>query len=151
YSRGGRPTRPPDTAPDTIMASHPPATAKRLPPAYAILQGGGVKGSALVGALEEAVQHINIVGIGGTSAGAIVAALFAAGYSPAEIHPLMLQIDYRLFAKKYFWPRRFGRHSSEYIYSWIRDLLSIKRGKGPGQHVSFAELPLPLKIVAADI
>ena len=40
-----------------------------LPAAYAIFEGGGVKGSALVGALAESVRHVNIVGVGGTSAG----------------------------------------------------------------------------------
>src|ERR1700730_14581200 len=93
--------------------------AKSLhPPVFAIFEGGGVKGSALVGALEEAVKHVEIIGVGGTSAGAIVAALFAVGYDPAEIRTIMLQLNYRKFAKRLLIPRGFGLHSSEFLYRW---------------------------------
>src|SRR5438309_924719 len=97
-----------------------------LPAAYAIFEGGGVKGSALVGALAESVRHVNIVGVGGTSAGAIVAALYAAGHTPQEMQSLMLEMDYRRLAKRLFLPKNFGWHSSRYIYEWLRDRISLK-------------------------
>ena len=54
--------------------------------ADAVFEGGGVKGIGLVGAVavaeERGYQWVNVAG---TSAGAIVAALLAAGYSAAEI------------------------------------------------------------------
>ena len=54
--------------------------------ADAVFEGGGVKGIGLVGAVavaeERGYQWVNIAG---TSAGAIVAALLAVGYSVAEI------------------------------------------------------------------
>jgi NTE family protein len=54
--------------------------------AYGIFQGGGAKGYAHVGALKAAEQRgINFVRIGGSSAGAIVAALAAAGYAADEL------------------------------------------------------------------
>lgn len=54
--------------------------------AYGIFQGGGAKGYAHVGALKAAEQRgIRFVRIGGSSAGAIVAALVAAGYSADEL------------------------------------------------------------------
>jgi NTE family protein len=60
--------------------------------AYAILDGGGVKGAALVGALAAAAQHhVEWLGFGGTSAGAIVATLMAAGYSPAELKAIVVE------------------------------------------------------------
>jgi NTE family protein len=125
--------------------------SRKKPETFIILEGGGVKGSALVGALQEARQRVEIIGIGGTSAGAIVASLFAAGYTPEEIHTLMATIDYRLLAKRFLIPRRFGTHSSEYIYTWLKDRISIKIRKVPGKQVRFAEMPMPLKIMAADL
>ena len=51
-----------------------------------VFEGGGVKGIGLVGALayleEQGYQPVNLAG---TSAGAIVAALRAADYSPREL------------------------------------------------------------------
>eukprot|EP00456_Euglypha_rotunda_P064277 TRINITY_DN5467_c0_g1_i7.p1 TRINITY_DN5467_c0_g1~~TRINITY_DN5467_c0_g1_i7.p1 ORF type:complete len:588 (-),score=16.13 TRINITY_DN5467_c0_g1_i7:491-2254(-) len=54
--------------------------------AYGIFQGGGAKGYAHVGALKAAEERgINFVRYGGTSAGAIIAALAAAGYHSHEL------------------------------------------------------------------
>ncbi|HZF96031.1 MAG TPA: patatin-like phospholipase family protein [Allosphingosinicella sp.] len=54
--------------------------------AYGIFQGGGAKGYAHVGALKAAEQRgIRFVRLGGSSAGAIVAALAAAGYTADEL------------------------------------------------------------------
>jgi NTE family protein len=55
--------------------------------AYAVFQGGGAKGYAHVGALAAAEER-NIIfrKVAGTSAGAIVAALAAAGYKADEIY-----------------------------------------------------------------
>jgi NTE family protein len=58
--------------------------------AYAILDGGGVKGAALAGCLAAAEEHgVNFVGYGGTSAGSIVAALAAVGYDGNTIRNLL--------------------------------------------------------------
>lgn len=54
--------------------------------AYGIFQGGGAKGYAHVGALKAAEErNIRFIRIAGTSAGAIIAALVAAGYSADEL------------------------------------------------------------------
>ena len=54
--------------------------------AYAIFQGGGAKGFAHVGALRAAEERgIRFKGVAGTSIGAIVAALIAAGYRADEL------------------------------------------------------------------
>ncbi|PJJ53121.1 patatin-like phospholipase family protein [Hymenobacter chitinivorans] len=53
-----------------------------------VMEGGGIRGIAYGGALQELEQQGVLAGIrrvGGTSAGAIQAALLAVGYSPAEI------------------------------------------------------------------
>jgi NTE family protein len=65
-----------------------------------IFEGGGVKGIAFVGALEAARELVGIeewVNVAGTSAGAIVAALLAAGY-PAEELESKLPADYGPYA-----------------------------------------------------
>lgn len=54
--------------------------------AYGIFQGGGAKGYAHVGALKAAEERdIKFTRVAGTSAGAIVASLVAAGYSADEL------------------------------------------------------------------
>ena len=51
-----------------------------------VFEGGGAKGIAYVGALQALVDQGHTIGrVAGTSAGAITAALLAAGYTPPEI------------------------------------------------------------------
>ena len=58
--------------------------------AYAVLDGGGVKGAALAGCLKGAEElHVEFVGYGGTSAGSIVALLASVGYTPDELLGVM--------------------------------------------------------------
>jgi len=60
--------------------------------AYAILDGGGVKGAALAGCLKAAEERgIEFMGYGGTSAGSIVAFLACLGFSGDELHRVMTQ------------------------------------------------------------
>ena len=60
--------------------------------AYAILDGGGVMGSALVGCLKAAEEWgIDFVGYGGTSAGSIVALLACVGFKGDELHKIMTE------------------------------------------------------------
>lgn len=63
-----------------------------------VFEGGGVKGIGLVGALEvvEAAGY-KFVNVAGTSAGAIVATLLAAGYTAAELKPIIMGFDFRRF------------------------------------------------------
>jgi predicted acylesterase/phospholipase RssA len=61
----------------------------------AVFEGGGVKGIALIGAaaVVEAAgsQFYNLAG---TSAGAIVAALLGAGYTAAELQPILMDLAF---------------------------------------------------------
>ncbi len=58
-----------------------------------VFDGGGVKGIALVGALsvleEEGFQPQNVAG---TSAGAIVATLLAAGYTAVQLRDILAEL-----------------------------------------------------------
>ncbi len=55
-------------------------------PVFVVLEGGGAKGVAHVGALQALEdQGYEVEGIAGTSAGALVAALYALGFSPRKM------------------------------------------------------------------
>lgn len=60
--------------------------------AYAILDGGGVKGAALAGCLKAAEDlKVEFKGYGGTSAGAIVALLASIGFTGEELREVMTE------------------------------------------------------------
>jgi NTE family protein len=74
--------------------------AQQRPTVGVVLSGGGASGVAHVGvlkALEE--NHIPIDYIVGTSAGALVGAMYASGYSPDEIEAYVLSEAFQLMAK----------------------------------------------------
>jgi len=59
------------------------------------LSGGGARGLAQIGVLEVFQEHnIPIKFIAGTSMGAVIGGLYCSGYSPAELHKLVLDIDW---------------------------------------------------------
>lgn len=63
-----------------------------------VFEGGGVKGIGLVGAASEIeAAGYEFVNLAGTSAGAIVATLLAAGYSGAELKQTINGIDFSTF------------------------------------------------------
>jgi NTE family protein len=66
-----------------------------------IFEGGGVKGIAHVGAVEELVKKglplSTMKYFGGTSAGALVALLFACGYSVIEVNDIIFSINWKKF------------------------------------------------------
>jgi NTE family protein len=101
-----------------------------------VLEGGGVKGIALVGALtvleERGYQFRRVAG---TSAGAIVGALVAAGMPARDMTELMRELDYRRFRDGDVLDR-FGAvgqavsvlldegiYRGEYLRRWLGDVL----------------------------
>ncbi|HXS23939.1 MAG TPA: patatin-like phospholipase family protein, partial [Gemmatimonadales bacterium] len=125
----------------------------------AVFEGGGVRGIALLGAaaaLESAgyrFQHLV-----GTSAGAIVAAFLAAGYSAQEILEISRQLDFTQFldpAPRWLprplavlWGacRYWGAYRGDRFLEWLREMLLAKGVR------TFADLgPEQLRIVASDI
>ena len=68
-----------------------------------VFEGGGVRGIAPVGAIcALAEKGYEWERVAGTSAGAIIAALLAAGYSCSELKTIITDIDYNKFTKKTF-------------------------------------------------
>ena len=69
------------------MAETTNQTSPAMPrPVFAIFEGGGAKGIAHLGAAEAALSEgLEFIGVAGTSAGAFVAALLAAGYRGKEL------------------------------------------------------------------
>ncbi len=77
-------------------------------PGYAdlVLEGGGVKGIGLVGAVSRLLeQGYEFRRVGGTSAGAIVASLIAAGMPADRLYRLMYETPYASFRDKGFLDR----------------------------------------------
>ena len=115
-----------------------------------VFQGGGVKGIGLVGAYsvleKRGYQPVNMAG---ASAGAIVAALVAAGYSAEELRGIMMDIPFDKFTDE-AWEDRIwllarplsllkdkGVYEGKYFHDWIKEKLSQKMGK---EEVTFGDL-----------
>lgn len=65
-----------------------------------VFEGGGVKGIAFVGALQQLYKHnllTNIVNVAGTSAGSGVATLFACGYNTDELKNIVWKCNFNTF------------------------------------------------------
>ncbi len=68
----------------------------RRPRIGLVLSGGGALGLAHVGVLKVLEEmHVGVDCVAGTSMGAIIGGLYAAGYSPGEIEALALRLDWR--------------------------------------------------------
>lgn len=142
--------------------------SRRQRRADAVFQGGGVKVVGLVGALSVAERHgYEWVNVGGTSAGAMVAALLAAGYRAREIARILEEADFTAFRDPPKWASvpfigpalalafTKGLYKGDRLEEWMRSLLAARRVR------TFADLIIPgepderfrfkLQVIAADI
>lgn len=107
--------------------------------ANAIFEGGGVKAIGILGALYEAERRgYTWVNVAGTSAGAIIASLTAAGYAADEIKQLIWSLDFNRFRDKDWLDRipyvglalslwfEGGLYEGDYLEEWVRKLLEAK-------------------------
>ena len=113
-----------------------------------VFEGGGVKGIAYVGALEE-LDARNILNriqrVGGTSAGAIVAVLVGLGYGCEEIKKILWELDFRNFLDGSWGIIRdfkrlkdsFGWYKGDLFRRWIGDIIAKKTGN---PNSTFAEI-----------
>lgn len=135
----------------------------------AVFEGGGVKIVGLTGALYycEEEQHIVWQNLAGTSAGAVLAALVAAGYTAANIRDIIFQLDFNKIKDEGFfsqfslpgklisllWDK--GIYKGNFLETLVADLLAQK-----GVH-TFGDLRIPgetdrryiyrLNVIASDI
>jgi NTE family protein len=107
-----------------------------------VLEGGGVKGTGLVGAitaLSSAPDPYTFHRVAGTSAGAIVASLLAAGYDSAALNTIMSDLDFSQFEDAHGVLGHFERVSEgigllvheglfpgQFLHDWVRETLAAK-------------------------
>ena len=134
-----------------------------------VFEGGGVKGIGLAGAYRELSDRGYAPAcVAGTSAGAITAALVAAGYTGAELEEIVLKdMDFEKFADETFLDRfsapgelaQFlvsrGMHSGKYFLDWMRERLTAKQittfGQLRDEHATDPRRTYRLQVIASDI
>ncbi|MGL5190169.1 MAG: patatin-like phospholipase family protein, partial [Cetobacterium sp.] len=139
-----------------------------------VLSGGGAKGFAHIGVLKVLeANNIKIDYITGTSMGALIGALYSAGYTPNQIEKLVLDInwqetfndspnitdisiDQRSMMKNYNLSLKYdnslnfalpkGIRNTQKIYLTLKNLLwNVEQTR------DFKKLPIPLEIIATDL
>lgn len=132
-----------------------------------VFEGGGVKGIGLAGAYAALEQRgYQPKSVAGTSAGAITAALVAAGYSSAELDEILLALPFAEFKDEGRLDRlplgrlasvllERGIYEGDYLERWMAELLEAKGITRFGQLVNEdAETPADryrLRVIASDL
>ncbi len=158
----------------SAMGQPPPSPARR-PVVALVLSGGGARGGAHVGVLkrlEEAGVPIDLVS--GTSFGALVGALYAVGYSAADIELVLRRIDWNRMLDDSPDRRLLNYDNKKRIDARLFDLqfedleLKLPTGLQPGQKIrqfldrftalpvleagnDFDRLPVRFRAVATNI
>lgn len=126
-------------------------------PAYIAFQGGGALGMAHLGAWQEVSQKFTIIGTSGTSAGSIVAAFCAAGYTPPHAIDIFEQLNWSEYVNRQrIWNlvlKRDAYSDGQRFHKWLQDKLgAVERQR---QDINFADLykskNIYLAIVACDL
>jgi NTE family protein len=133
-------------------------------PVDLVLEGGGVKGIALAGALSVLEERgYEAQNLAGASAGAIAATLYTAGYSAEELHHELARIPFREFLDQGFEDRiplvgkgvsvlfDHGVYEGTAFLDWMRSMLARKNVR------TFGDLPRGqngehrLQVIASDL
>lgn len=140
---------------------------------YGVFEGGGVRGTALVGAVAAAEKHgIKFRAVAGTSAGAIVAALIAAGHNASTIYKELRKKNFRDFEDpvrsfyglnhipylrkvvhgRCLW-NHLGLYKGDEFQRWVGELISLGVSDGKRRHdvPTFGEMKIPLTVIATDV
>jgi NTE family protein len=111
-----------------------------------VMEGGGVRGFAYIGGMEvlDSLGILkNIERVGGTSAGAIQATLFAIGYTPAEIQKVVNNIPLKEFNDGTLVGgfkrirKKFGFYKGDALTAWISQVIASKTND---PNITFAQL-----------
>ncbi len=107
-----------------------------------VLSGGAVRGFAHIGVLKAFQREgLTIDMVAGTSSGAIVGAMYAAGMDPWKMETLAKEINWRDIVSP-TWPPKEGLLSGDRLARFIRERVRARY---------FSSLRLPLAVVAVDI
>ena len=119
--------------------------------------GGGARGFAYGGALQ-AIEDLGIeLGmVGGSSVGAIVAALVAVGYNSAELKDIFMKANFELFRDiRFGLGKDFSLSKGEVFTEWLRELLKAKLWGNDKQYkdktVLFKDINRPLVIITTNL
>ena len=146
---------------------------QKQPKVGLVLSGGGAKGFAHVGVLKAIEKAgIQIDYIGGTSMGAIVGGLYAAGYNAAQIEKIIIETDFFTLLKdinprrsKTFFEKEHGE-THTLILPVSNGKIGLPKGVSKGQNVlnyltyllspvdsisDFSKLPIPFFCIATDV
>lgn len=139
------PTVPPVEAPPVVQPTEPAASAPVVPPkpprVGLALGGGAARGFAHIGVIQVLEENgIKVDYVTGTSAGSLVAALYAAGRNGAALAAMADRMDESAFADWAF-PGR-GLIRGEALARFVRDNTG-------GRNIE--QMALPLGIVATDL
>ena len=117
-----------------------------------------MRGIGLVGAVSKFEEYgYRFRNVAGSSAGAIIASLIAAGYTADELHEELTKVEFGKFKQSAFWhglgpigaaigaAKNFGMYSATYFEKWLEELLA-KKGVS-----TFADIKRSLKLTASDI
>ena len=124
---------------------------------FCILAGGGVRGTAYVGAIKALEElDVKITGLAGSSVGAFIASLLAIGYTHGEIKEFLYDVNYQKFRDLYIpFGKDFGFFKGDEVYYWIKDKIEKKfYGKNRGKNlppVTFRNLDKELIIIVTDV
>ena len=108
------------------------------------LGGGAARGLSHIGVLKVLHKHgISPDVIAGTSIGAIIGALYAAGYDPEDIEKIVLGMDWKKLASLVDWTLPFsGLLQGKRVVSLLRSILG---------DITFSQLRFDFACVATDI
>lgn len=126
---------------------------------YTCLFGGGaIRGAALAGVVK-CLEELNIhpQTLAGSSVGAMLAMLYAVGYTYEELSEAFLSVNFELFRDISFgFNQKFALSKGEVFLNWLRELIEKKYYKdkyvsGQNQPVKFSDIDKNLIIITTDI
>lgn len=123
-----------------------------------IFGGGGIRGLCHIGALKALNDlGINIASVAGSSVGAVFSALYAVGYSIAEMKDIFFDVNFYLFRDLNIdiFSNDISFSKGEIFYEWLKDRIGEKYygksyNRDTSPKVTFKDLDIDLNILTLD-
>jgi len=118
--------------------------------------GGGIYGYAEVGALtelEKYAEYLQIESVCGTSVGSIISALYAVGYTTAELNNIIFTLDFKTLIQDSYVPLinlyiKFGMYAAQGLEDKVEELIMRKTNI---KNCTFSQVKMNLIVVATNI